>query len=135
MEKEMKYYLFELGYTVVKSDGRHWYERDPDLHIWKEDSDWMRRFIDAQYDVIEIDYDEDHERILARRQIPGCWSSTLDKLLYPDRKDESGTVTEEVRKDELSPDRKNESKRDQKTLRDKKLYPDRKDESGMIWII
>ena len=88
MEKEMKYYLFALGYTVVKSEGRHWYERDPDLHIWKEDNDWMRRFIDAQYDVIEIDYDEDHERILARRKIPGCWSSSLNKLLYPDEKDE-----------------------------------------------
>ena len=32
----------------------------------------------------EVDYDEENERILARRKIPGFWSIDLDKLLNPD---------------------------------------------------
>lgn len=84
MKNPVKYYLFELGYTVVKYDGRSWFARDPELHLWKPDGEWRRRYDDSMYDVIEIDYDEENERILARRKIPGFWSINLDKLLNPD---------------------------------------------------
>lgn len=57
-----KYYLFSLGITVVKYDSFVWYRRDKKKHKWIADRNWMRRFYDVQYDVIEIVYDEENEK-------------------------------------------------------------------------
>ena len=75
------YYLFELGHSIVKKEGSFWYDRDRKNHLWKYDSSWMARYFDAQYEVIEIDYDEETEQITARRQIPGFGCS--EELLHP----------------------------------------------------
>lgn len=81
---EKKYYLFALGNTVVLNDDYMWYYRDKVNHKWISDSSWLIRFDDAQYDVIEIDYDEENEKILNRRRINSFWSSDEDKLLNPE---------------------------------------------------
>ena len=70
----VQYYLFELGNSVVKRNGVCWYIRDDIEHIWKADQSWMRRFYDAQYDVVEIDYDEESETIKDCHMIQGYWS-------------------------------------------------------------
>ena len=69
-----QYYLFELGFSVVKREGYTWYMRDREAHTWTRDPDWERRYYDAQYDVIEIEYDEENERIGSRRRIDGFLS-------------------------------------------------------------
>ena len=81
----MKYYLFELGYSVVKQEGVCWYRRDRKNHEWVKDMEWLRRYYDAQYDVIEIDYSEAEECITGRKPIPGFWSIDQDKLLNPEQ--------------------------------------------------
>ena len=75
--------MFELGNTVVMVENKFWYQRDREKHNWTLNSNWMVRYFDAGYDVIEIDYDEKEEEILARRQINGFWSANQDKLLNP----------------------------------------------------
>ena len=82
MENPVKYYLFELGYTVVKYDGRSWFARDPELHLWKLDGEWRRRYDDSMYDVIEIDYDEENENIEAAQSLRGF--HTLEFLIFKD---------------------------------------------------
>lgn len=77
---EKKYYLFEMGNTVVLNDDYMWYRRDKVNHNWISDSRWMGRYYDVQYDVIEIDYDEENEKILSRSRINGFWSADDDKL-------------------------------------------------------
>lgn len=81
MSEEPKYYLFELAHSVVKEEGCLWYVRDREGHKWDQDQEWMRRYFDVQYDVIEITYDEKDEKIVDRRRIPGFWFSGEDKLL------------------------------------------------------
>lgn len=81
---EEKYYLFSLGNTVVKYDNSVWYRRDEKRHKWIADGSWMGRFYDVQYDVIEIEYDEEKEKILSRNRIDGFWSSDDSKLLDPE---------------------------------------------------
>lgn len=80
MSGEM-YYLFSLGNTVVKYARSVWYRRDKKKHKWIADESWERRFYDVQYDVIEIGYDEENEKILSRNRINGFWSSDDGKLL------------------------------------------------------
>lgn len=80
-DREIKYYKFELGNTVVMEKGGLWYQRDQDKHIWILNQDWMVRYYDAQYDVIEIDYDESKEFAYAPRTISGCFSVTQEKLI------------------------------------------------------
>lgn len=75
-------YLFRLGFSIVKKDDHgRWYKRDRENHVWVEDNEWMRRFIDAQYDVIEVEYDEAAERIVYRARIEGYWSVDIHELL------------------------------------------------------
>lgn len=81
MSEEPKLYLFGLAHSVVKEEGDSWYVRDREGHEWVQDQAWMRRYRDAQYDVIEITYDERSEKIVDRRRIPGFWSSSEDELL------------------------------------------------------
>lgn len=66
MDNETKYYLFELGQVVVKKENNIWYVRNKINHKWIVDGSWMARYFDAQYDVIEIDYDEEKEIIKAK---------------------------------------------------------------------
>jgi hypothetical protein len=75
-----KCYLFELGFSVVKEENGFWYQRDRDAHKWTENPEWCRRYYDAQYDVIEIEYDEENEKIVSRRRIQGFWSLDDEKL-------------------------------------------------------
>lgn len=72
-----------MGNTVVKREGNNWYSRDKTNHIWKLDFEWERRFYDAQYDVIEITYDEENEIIKERKRIDGFFSTTDEELLNP----------------------------------------------------
>lgn len=66
------------------------YQRDQENHKWILNHDWMARYYDAQYDVIEIDYDESKEFAYAPRTIPGCVSVTQEKLIASVKnKDES----------------------------------------------
>lgn len=81
MSEEPKCYLFELAHSVVKEEDGLWYVRDREGHKWTRDQEWMRRYDDAQYDVIEITYDERNEKIVDRRRIPGFWSISEDELL------------------------------------------------------
>lgn len=75
-------YLFRLGFSVVKKDDHNrWYRRDRENHMWVEDNEWMRRFIDAEYDVIKIEYDETTEKIVYRERIKGYWSIDIEELL------------------------------------------------------
>ena len=78
------YYLFALGKTVVKVDGPQWMKRDRIRHVWVADFAWERRYYDASYDVIEIDYDEETERISNRREIKGFYFREIEKLLQDD---------------------------------------------------
>ena len=80
-----KCYLFELGFSIVKEEGASWYRRDRSAHKWIADQSWDRRYYDAGYDVIEIDYDEENERIVSRRRIEGFWSSDDDRLFKFER--------------------------------------------------
>ncbi len=81
-KQETHIYLFELRETVVKEDAIGiYYERDKENHKWVEDMEWMRRYYDGQYDVIEIDYDEEHERIMNPRAIKGFWSKWQEDIL------------------------------------------------------
>lgn len=89
-DREIKYYKFELGNTVVMEKDGLWYQRDQENHKWILNHDWMVRYYDAQYDVIEIDYDERKEFAYAPRTIPGCFSVTQEKLIASAKnKDES----------------------------------------------
>lgn len=47
----------------------------------------MAKFIDAQYDVIEIDYDEEAEQIVGRAEVNGFWSADIDELLNYEKAD------------------------------------------------
>lgn len=78
---KIQYYLFELGNTVVKMENDLFYERDQKNHEWIQDGEWMRRFYDGGYGVIEIDYDEETEQISNMRAIKGSWSSWQDEML------------------------------------------------------
>ena len=75
-----EYYLFELGFAIVKNAGGIWYQRDRDKHEWVQDQSWMTRFYDVGYDVIQIEYDEANETIVSRERISGCWSADDWKL-------------------------------------------------------
>ena len=78
----VKCYLFRLGFSIVKTDENYlWYKRDREKHVWVFDNEWMARYIDAQYDVIEVGYDEASEQIVYRAEIKGYWSADIDKLL------------------------------------------------------
>lgn len=66
---ETHYYLFELGFSVVKQEGIYWYGRDRKNHKWNRNMDWMGRFYDVGYDVVEIDYDEERESITGIRPV------------------------------------------------------------------
>ena len=68
---DIHYCLFELGPSVVKSERYIFYDRDQKNHQWIKDGEWMRRFEDGAYDVLEIDYDEEHEQISNPRLIKG----------------------------------------------------------------
>lgn len=82
LKESVSCYLFRLGFSIVKKDeNNRWYKRDRENHIWVEDNEWMRRFIDAQYDVIEIEYVETTERIVYRSTIKGYSSVDIDELL------------------------------------------------------
>ena len=76
------YYLFDANYSIimVTGDEEHWYKRDRINHKWIEDSDWSLIFYDLGFDKIEINYDEMHERILGRRNVPGFYSATVGPL-------------------------------------------------------
>lgn len=75
-------YLFRAGFSIVKTDENYlWYKRDRVKHEWVFDNSWMAKFIDAQYDVIEIDYDEATEQIVGREEIKGFWSADIDELM------------------------------------------------------
>ena len=81
-------YLFKAGFSIVKTDENHvWYKRDRVKHEWVFDNSWMAKFIDAQYDVIEIDYDEAAEQIVGREEIKGFWSAEIDELLNYEKAD------------------------------------------------
>lgn len=69
-----RYYLFELGFSVVMVDNGIRYRRDRKKHKWICDVEWRRRYDDAHYEVIGIDYDIEAELILDRRKVPGFWS-------------------------------------------------------------
>ena len=58
-----------------------WYERDRNRHIWIRRDTWSICFYAIEYDAIEIDYDEEHKRILSRWRITG-FSSTTDQVLF-----------------------------------------------------
>lgn len=62
-----------------------WYTRDQKNHTWEYDNSWDRRFEDAQYDVIEIDYDEETETISNRRMIHGYWSEWEEEQTTKER--------------------------------------------------
>lgn len=66
---ETHYYLFELGHSVVKKVGETYYDRDSKNHKWNRDMKWMSRYYDVQYDVVEIDYDEERECIAGVRSV------------------------------------------------------------------
>lgn len=78
-EEEVHYYLFELGNSVVKNQNYFWYTRDRENHSWEKDNSWDRRFFDASYFVIEIDYDEESEKISNRRMLHGDWSKWAEE--------------------------------------------------------
>ena len=65
-----KFLLFQYG-MIVKEEGSCWYRRDRLNHLWIPQQSWLDSYYDAAWDVIEIDYDESRERILARRPIAG----------------------------------------------------------------
>lgn len=60
-----------------------WYRRDKEHHRWIKEQEWMRRYYDAQYDVIEIEYDEEKEEVIKRSRIEGFWSQDDGALLNP----------------------------------------------------
>lgn len=80
-DREIRHYKFELGNTIVMEKGGLWYQRDQEKHTWIRNQAWMARYYDAQYDVIEIDYDEDNELAYAPRAIAGCFSLTQENLI------------------------------------------------------
>lgn len=54
--REVKYYLFALGNSVVKvENGVLWYRRDRENHKWEQSNSWVARFYDAAYDVVGIE--------------------------------------------------------------------------------
>ncbi len=71
--RKIKFYRIE-NQIVMEKDGL-WYQRDRNRHEWVLNHNWMVRYYDAQYDVVEIDYNEDDECIDAIRNIPGFSSS------------------------------------------------------------
>lgn len=73
-----KYFLFACG-TVVKESNGLWYRRDKTNHCWINDHEWMRRYFDAEYDVIKIKYDEFSEEITEREIIPEFYSGNINK--------------------------------------------------------
>ena len=81
MDNDTKYYLFDLGDAIVKYDNNLWYVRDKIHHKWIVDGSWMARYFDAQYDVIEIDYDEETETIKKRNAVNGFWFEGQEKML------------------------------------------------------
>lgn len=80
MEQNITFFLFELGYSVVKVEGAQWYKRDKKNHQWMPESEWFHRY-HSDYDAVEIDYDEEHESIIAKRRIPGWSSDWIEKEL------------------------------------------------------
>lgn len=89
-KREIKYYKFELGNTIVMEKDGLWYQRDQENHEWILNNNWMARYFDAQYDVIEIDYDESEEFDYTPRTLPGFFSVTQEKLIASVKdKDES----------------------------------------------
>lgn len=80
---DKKYYLFALGNAVVLLQDGLWYRRDKEHHQWIKEQEWMRRYYDAQYDVIEIEYNEENEEVTKRNKIEGFWSLNDDALLNP----------------------------------------------------
>lgn len=62
--KTKYYYLFTDFNAVILYYEHCWYRRDRINHKWIENIDWERRFYDAGYDVMEIEYDEKNERII-----------------------------------------------------------------------
>ena len=68
--REVKYYLFALGNSVVKvENGVLWYRRDRENHKWEQSNSWVARFYDAAYDVVGIEYDEETETFLSQWSI------------------------------------------------------------------
>lgn len=82
LTESIKCYLFRSGFSVVKADENYlWYQRDRVKHEWVFDNSWMAKFLDAQYDVIEIDYDEANEQIVSRGLIDSFCSAEIYELL------------------------------------------------------
>lgn len=81
-KREIKYYKFELGNTIVMEKDGLWYQRDQENHEWILNNNWMARYFDAQYDVIEIDYDESEEFDYTPRTLPGFFSVTQEKNCF-----------------------------------------------------
>ena len=76
------YYLFDANHTIVMVTGNEdrWYKRDRINHRWIEDDAWSVFFYDLGFDKIEIVYDENREKITARRNVPGYYSATIGSL-------------------------------------------------------
>ena len=64
----------------MMDDGTTWYKRDRQNHKWIEQPGWITLFFDPVNTVIEIKYDEQEEKIISRRLIPG-FSGKEGKLL------------------------------------------------------
>ncbi len=76
--KNVKFY--RIMHQVIMVEDGLWYQRDKENHEWVFNQNWMTRYYDAQYDVVEIDYNERDECIEAIRPIPGFSSSEQDDL-------------------------------------------------------
>ena len=62
--------------------GSRFYERRG--YNWVDDWEWSRRFYDAGYDYIDIDFDEKTNKILSRRRPKGAFSVDMDCLFADD---------------------------------------------------
>ena len=76
-------YLFSPGFKIVQvlGDEQEWYVRDRINHSWIRDDMWSVCFYALEFNVIEIEYDEQQEKILSRKRIPGFYSAS-DGILF-----------------------------------------------------
>lgn len=79
---EKQFYLFEFG-NIVMDDGITWYRRDRQKHKWIEQPGWITLFFDPANSVIEIKYDEQEEKNISRRLIPGFSGGEHRRLCEP----------------------------------------------------